>query len=133
MPGPVGKMLKDASLSTTATVPISPTTSLVYTTGHIGLNTETGELVKDNLRSEFEAIFNCLDVALKNAGVKAGINDAYRIVSYLVDPGHEKTMQEMFQKRWPGHTPTWVTVIVAGVAGGDMHAEISADAVLYKN
>lgn len=133
MPGPVGEMLKNASLSTTATVPISPTTSLVYTTGHIGLDVVTGELVKDDLESEFNAIFNCLDVALKNAGVEAGIQDAFRIVSYLVKADHEKIMQKVFRAKWPGHTPTWVTVIVAGVVGGDMHGEITADAVLYKD
>lgn len=56
LPGPVGDCLKPASYATTATFPVTPTTSLIFTTGHIGLNHETGELVQGSLEAEFEAL-----------------------------------------------------------------------------
>ena len=75
LPGPVGDCLKHASLATTAIVPVpvSHTSSLVFTTSHIGLDLKTGKLVKDTATAEFEAIFACLDAALKNAGVAEGL------------------------------------------------------------
>lgn len=131
LPGPVGDCLKPFSLATTATVPVSPTTSLVYTTSHIGLDLKTGELVNSSVRAEFEAIFDCLDAALKNAGVSRGLAEAFRLVSYLVNPEHESFMQEIFKLRFPGHTPTWVLVIVKEINVAGMRAELTAEAALF--
>lgn len=133
LPGPVGKLL-EGTYSTTVSVPMSPSASLVYTTGHIGLDLNTGSLVHDSLEAEFNAIFDCLDAALKNHGVSEGCGQAFRFVSYLLSPDLEPTMQSVFKKRWPGHQPTWVTVIVKEVVGGGaMSAEIAAEAAVYSN
>ncbi|OJJ30926.1 hypothetical protein ASPWEDRAFT_44885 [Aspergillus wentii DTO 134E9] len=131
LPGPVGECLKPASYSTTATVPVSPTTSLVFTTGHIGLDLNTGELVNSSIEAEFSAIYDCLDAALKNAGVTGGLFHAYKFVSFLLRAEDERVMQEVFRKRFPGHSPTWTTVVVKGVLGEGMSAEIAAEGVLF--
>lgn len=131
LPGPVGDCLKPASLATTATVPVSPTTSLVYTTSHLGLDLTTGELVNSLIEAELEAIFDCLDAALKHAGVATGLFQAFKLVSYLVDPAHEKVMQDIFKRRFPGHTPTWTLVIVKEINVPSMRAEVSAEAALF--
>lgn len=131
IPGPVGDCLKPSSLATTATVPVSPTTSLVFTTGHIGLDLETGELVNSSAAAEFEAIFNCLDAALKDAGIAAGLALAYKFVSYLTNAEDEAVMQGVFQRRFPGATPTWATVIVRAINVPNMRAEIVAEGVLF--
>ncbi|KAE8345512.1 hypothetical protein BDV24DRAFT_159376 [Aspergillus arachidicola] len=130
--GPVGDCLRPASYSTTARVPISPTTSLVFTTGHIGLNLQDGSLVNDTLEREFEAIFRCLDAALKNAGATAGLNQAYRFTSYLVRSEDEPVMQGVFKKMFPGHCPTWNLVIVKEINVPGMSAEITAEGVIYQ-
>ncbi|KAE8138373.1 hypothetical protein BDV38DRAFT_282049 [Aspergillus pseudotamarii] len=131
LPGPVGDCLKPASLATTATVPVSSTTSLVYTTGHIGLDLKTGALVHETAEAEFEAIFTCLDAALKNAGVNQGLAQGYRFISYLVHVEDEEVMQNVFRRMVPGHTPTWCTVIVKEINVKGMRAEIAAEGVVY--
>ncbi|KAE8374458.1 hypothetical protein BDV26DRAFT_284263 [Aspergillus bertholletiae] len=131
LPGPVGDCLKPASLATTATVPVSPTSSLVFTTGHIGLNLATGALVRETAEAEFEAIFTCLDAALKNAGANRGLAQGYRFVSYLVSAEDEIVMQKVFRRMVPGHTPTWCTVLVKEINVPGMRAEIAAEGVLY--
>lgn len=132
LPGPVGKLL-EGTYSTTASVPISPSCSLVYTTGHLGLDVESGKLVSKSLEAEFDAIFNCLDAALKNAGVKNGCGSAFKFTSYLTDARSEATMQAVFKARWPDHFPTWTTVLVKEIAGASyMHSEIAAEAVMYR-
>lgn len=133
LPGPVGECLKPASLATTATVPVSPTTSLVFTTGHIGLDLESGELVRDSLSAEFDAIFNCLDAALKNAGVTKGLGQAYKLVGYLASSDCESVMQQVFQRKFPGHTPTWTNVVVKEIVVPGMSAEVSAEAAIFND
>lgn len=131
LPGPVGKLL-EGTYSTTARVPISHSCSLVYTTGHVGLDLESGKLVSSSLKAEFEAIFRCLDTALKNAGVQKGCGGAFKFTSYLSSADCEATMQAVFKTRWPGHYPTWTTVLVTEIAGAShMHAEISAEAAAF--
>lgn len=133
LPGPVGKLL-EGTYSTTVSVPLSSTASLVYTTGHLGLDLNTGSLVRSSLEAEFNAIFDCLDAALKNHGVVGGCASAFRFISYLTSPDHEPTMQSVFKNRWPDHQPTWISVIVKEVAGGPgMNAEIAAEAAMYSS
>ncbi|KAB8223819.1 hypothetical protein BDV33DRAFT_200183 [Aspergillus novoparasiticus] len=112
LPGPVGDCQKPASLATTATVPVSPTSSLIFTTGNIGLDLKTGTLVRETAEAEFEAIFTCLDAALKNAGVSRGLAQGHRFVSYIVHVEDEKVMQDVFRRMFLGHTPTWCAAIV---------------------
>ncbi|KAF3402189.1 hypothetical protein DPV78_004641 [Talaromyces pinophilus] len=131
LPGPVGDCLKPASLATTATIPVSQSTSLVFTTGHIGLDLETGYPVNSSITAEFEAIFICLDAALKNTGISNGLGQAYKLVSYLTNSEDEAVMQRVFQQMFPGHTPTWTTVIVKEVVVGGMRAEVAAEAALF--
>ncbi|GMF69083.1 unnamed protein product [Aspergillus oryzae] len=111
LPGPVGDCVKPASLATTATVPVSPTSSLIFTTGHIGFDLKTGALVRETAEAEFEAIFTCLDAALKNADASQGLGQGYRFISYLVHVEDEKVMQDVFWRRAPGHRPAWCTVM----------------------
>lgn len=131
IPGPVGDILKNASLSTTATVPVSPTTSLVFTTSHIGLDLETGALVNATAAAEFKAIFNCLDAALRNAGVSAGLRQAFKVVSYLVNAEDEGVMQRVWKDMYPDHAPTWTLVIVKEINVPGMRAEMTAEAALF--
>lgn len=131
LPGPVGDCVKPASLATTATVPVSPTSSLIFTTGHIGFDLKTGALVRETAEAEFEAIFTCLDAALKNADASQGLGQGYRFISYLVHVEDEKVMQDVFWRRAPGHRPAWCTVMAKEINVKGMRAEIAAVKVVY--
>ncbi|KAM0428476.1 hypothetical protein ACHAPT_006836 [Fusarium lateritium] len=127
LPGPVGEMLRSASLATTAAIPITGT--LVITTGHVGVNLETGELVTSSVEEEFNAVFDCLDAALRNAGVSKGLGSAHKLAAYFTRAGDEATMLAIFRKRYPRHTPTLTSVVVAALVNPGMHLELQAEAI----
>ncbi|KAL3441116.1 hypothetical protein BJX65DRAFT_314149 [Aspergillus insuetus] len=131
LPGPVGAMLRTSSLATTASIPLSPTTTLITTTGHIGLDLSTGETITSSVEAEFNAIFNCLDAALRSAGMYGGLGDAHKVVAYFVHAGDEKVMLDLWRERFPGCTPTWTSVVVCGIVVEGVRAEVQVEGVLY--
>lgn len=133
LPGPVGDCLRDASLSTTVKVRVSLTTSLVFTTGHVGLDLTSGSLVRESPEAAFQAIFDCLHAALKNAGVFGGLSQAYKLVSYIIRPEDERVLQGVFRRNFPGHSPTWATAVVKEImpAGSGTRAEVAAEAAIF--
>ncbi|KAL2802581.1 hypothetical protein BJX63DRAFT_425957 [Aspergillus granulosus] len=110
LPGPVGTMLRTSSLATTARIPLTGT--LVITTGHVGVDLSTGELVTSSLDAEFNAIFDCLEAALRNSGVRQGLAGAHKVVAYFTQAEYEGVMLGIFRKRYPNSTPTWTSVVV---------------------
>ncbi|KAF2963965.1 hypothetical protein GQX73_g9607 [Xylaria multiplex] len=128
LPGPVGEMLRSASIATTTTVPL--TGKLVTTTTHVGLDLETGALITSSVDEEFTAIFVCLDAALRNAGVEGGVGDAHKITAYLLNGDDEPTMQRIYRERYPGRAPAWATVIVPAIVVPNMRAEVQAEAIV---
>ena len=127
LPGPVGEMLRSSSLATTAKVPLGG--SLVTTTGHVGVDLKTGELVTSSIEAEFNAVFDCLDAALKNAGVEGGLADAHKLVAYFTREQDEATLLGIFRQRYPGSTPTLTSVVVAALVSPGMHVEVQAEAI----
>lgn len=126
-PGPVGEMLRSASLASTVAIPLSGT--LVITTGHVGVDIKTGQLVTSSIEDEFNAVFDCLDAALKNAGVSQGLATAHKLVAYFIHAEHEAKMLGLFRKRYRGHTPTLTSVVVAALVNPGMHLELQAEAI----
>ena len=133
LPGPVGKLL-EGTYCTTASVPISPYATLVYTTSHLGLDLQTGVLIRESLQAEVEAIFDCLDAALKNAGVIEGCGQAFKFTCCMRSVQQQSTVEAVFKGKWAGHQPAWVAVIVSDFVGGPgMNVEIAAEAVIYSD
>ncbi|KAH8130093.1 hypothetical protein ACSS6W_008237 [Trichoderma asperelloides] len=128
LPGPVGDMLRSASLATTASIPLGNAT-LVVTTGHVGVDIKTGELVRSSLEAEFNAVLDCLDAALLNAGVDGGLASAHKIVAYFTAKECEEVMFALSQQRFPNWTPTWTSVVVVELVNPGMHAELQAEAI----
>lgn len=116
--------MKPASLATTATVPVSPTSSLIFTTGHIRFDLKTGALVREQKQNSKPS---CLDAALKNADASQGLGQGYRFISYLVHVEDEKVMQDVFWRMAPGHRPAWCTVMAKEINVKGMRAEIAAE------
>lgn len=127
IPGPVGEMLRSSSLATTAKVPLAG--SLVTTTGHVGVDLKTGELVSSSIEAELNAVFDCLDAALRNAGVAQGLATAHKLVAYLTRAEDEAILLSIFRRRYPGSTPTLTSVVVAALVNPGMHVEVQAEAV----
>lgn len=127
VPGPVGELLRSASLATTASVSLGGT--LVVTTGHVGVDLKTGEMVTSSVEDEFNAVFDCLDAALRNSGVGLGLGKAHKVVAYLTRAEDEAKMLDIFRQRYPSHTPTWTSVVVASLVNPGMHAEVQAEAI----
>ncbi|SPJ93334.1 uncharacterized protein FTOL_13940 [Fusarium torulosum] len=127
LPGPVGEMLRSSSLATTASIPL--TGSLVITTGHVGVDIQSGQLVTSSVEAEFNAVFDCLDAALKNAGVTNGLASAHKLVAYFTRAEDEAALLDIFRQRYPGHTPTLTSVVVAALVNPDMHVEVQAEAI----
>ncbi|KAI1359614.1 Endoribonuclease L-PSP/chorismate mutase-like protein [Xylaria arbuscula] len=125
--GPVGEMLRSASLATTASVPLNG--RLVTTTGHVGVDIKTGRFVTDSIEAEFNAIFDCLDAALRNAGVTDGLAASHKLVAYFTRAEDETTMLTLFRQRFPNSTPTWTSVVVAALVNPGMHAKVQAEAI----
>ncbi|CAG9942598.1 unnamed protein product [Clonostachys rosea f. rosea IK726] len=126
-PGPVGEMLRSASLASTVSIPLSGT--LVITTGHVGVDMKTGQLITSSIEDEFNAVFDCLDAALNNAGVSQGLATAHKLVAYFTNAEHEAKMLALFRARYPGHTPTLTSVVVAALVNPGMHLELQAEAI----
>lgn len=130
LPGPVGTMLRNSGLASTTRVPLSGC-SLITTTGHVGLDLSSGELVNSTLDAEFNAIFNCLHAALKHSGVEDGLAGAHKITCYFTAVDQEAVMLRIWRQRWPQTYPAWTSVVVKGLVSEGMHAEVQAEAVLY--
>ncbi|KAJ0421681.1 hypothetical protein BJY00DRAFT_311983 [Aspergillus carlsbadensis] len=130
LPGPVGAMLQRTSLASAARIPLSPTTTLITTTGHIGLDLATGETVTSSPTAEFHAIFTCLDAVVRNAGMRGGLGDVHKVVAYFVHAADEQVMLGVWRERFPGRTPTWTSVVVSGIMGGG-RAEVQVEGVVY--
>lgn len=120
-------MLRDGHLASTARIPLNGT--LVVTTGHVGLNLKTGEFVTDTLENEFNAVLDCLDAALRNAGVAKGLGKAHKLNSFFTRAEDEPVFLRAFHERFPDNTPTMTNVVVAGLANPGVHVEVQAEAV----
>lgn len=100
LPGPAGGLLLSSSLATTAKIPLG-SVSLIFTTGHVGIDLRTGQLITETVESEFNAIFDCPDAALRNAGAADGILSAFKIVAYLTRAEDDAVLNRVFRERYP--------------------------------
>jgi 2-iminobutanoate/2-iminopropanoate deaminase len=90
---------------------------------------KTGQLITSSIEDEFNAVFDCLDAALNNAGVSQGLATAHKLVAYFTNAEHEAKMLALFRARYPGHTPTLTSVVVAALVNPGMHLELQAEAI----
>ncbi|KAJ5279723.1 Endoribonuclease L-PSP/chorismate mutase-like protein [Penicillium angulare] len=127
-PGPLGELFEAGGTSNVAKVPLRG--SLVVTGGQPGFDLERGELVTNSLEEEADACFNCVEAALKSAGVAGGLSQAHRFTCFLTDMRYESIVMQAWRSRMPDHKIPWVTVGVAMLAIPAMRIEIAAEAVI---
>ena len=134
-PGPLGALYQAGGSSHAAIIPLTPTVSLVILSGQPGFSLDSNppELVdgpSTTFTAEAAACFDCIEAALKAAGVPHGLRSVFKMTAYLTDVRDEAEMMRVWRDRTPDHRPAWVTVGVAQLAVPGMRMEISAEALI---
>lgn len=127
-PGPTGTFSHNTGFSQAVSLPVSA--RLIITAGQAGCDLKTGELVTTSVADQISATFDCVDAALKSAGVEKGLEAVHKMLSYFVDIRYEPLMMEIWRKRYPEVRPTWTAVGVSSLCISGMLIEIAAEATI---
>jgi enamine deaminase RidA (YjgF/YER057c/UK114 family) len=111
-------------------VAIPANARLVITAGQAGFDLKTRKLVETSTADQISAAFDCVDAALRAAGVKNGLASAHKMTSYLLDVKDEPLMMEIWRKRFPEHRPTWTAIGVTSLCIKEMVVEIQGEATI---
>ena len=98
---------------------------LLFCSGQIGVDPETGELVGS---TPGEQATRCLEnLAAVCAAAGAGLVDAVRVTVYLTDMGAFGEVNEAYERFFPSDPPARVAIGVASLPKG---AQVEIDAVV---
>jgi 2-iminobutanoate/2-iminopropanoate deaminase len=107
--------------------PAIVTGDLVYTSGQIGVDSKTGQIVEGGIEAQTEQVFRNLEAVLTAAG--SGIEHVVKATVFLADMNDYNTMNELYKKHFKGDPPARSTVQVARLPR-DAKIEIEVVAVL---
>lgn len=124
----IGESCQKTGFSNSTMLPANA--QLVITAGQAGCDPQTGDLVESSVEAQIEASFDCVDAALKAAGVKEGLAKAHKMVSYLIDCRNEPLMMKIWRRRYPNRRPTWTCIGVSNMCAKGMICEIQGEAIL---
>ena len=97
---------------------------MVFTSGQIGLDPATGELVAGGVQEQAERVMRNLSAVLEGAGMT--LEDVVKTTVYLADMQDFTAMNEVYG-RWLGESlPARTTIAAAGLPRG---AKVEIDAV----
>lgn len=99
---------------------------LVFTSGHIGTDPKTGQLV-EGFEGQFEQVFKNLTAALEAAGSSS--DHILKATVFLADMNDYNTLNELYRKKFKADPPARTTIQVARLPR-DARIEIEAVAVL---
>ena len=98
---------------------------VVYCSGQIALDPQTGELVADSMEAQIRQVFDNLAAVAAAAG--GSLADAVRLTVYLTDLGHfqlvNQIMAEYFEPPYPARAALGVAALPRGAA-------VEVDAIL---
>ena len=100
---------------------------LVYTSGQIGVDSKTGQIVDGGIEAQTEQVFRNLEAVLTAAG--SSIEHVVKATVFLADMNDYNTMNELYKKHFKGDPPARTTVQVARLPR-DAKIEIEVVAVL---
>ena len=100
---------------------------LVFTSGQIGVDSKTGQMVEGGIEAQTEQVFRNLATVLEAAG--SNVDNIVKATVFLADMNDYNTMNELYKKHFKGDPPARTTVQVARLPR-DAKIEIEAVAVL---
>ena len=100
--------------------------NLVFTSGQIPLNPETGELINGDFKSEISQVLTNLNAVLKSGG--SSLKKAVKLSVFLTDLSYFPQVNEVFKEFFPENPPARSAVQVAALP---MNAKIEIEAVGY--
>jgi len=107
--------------------PAIVTGDLVYTSGQIGVDSKTGQIVEGGIEAQTEQVFRNLEAVLTAAG--SSMEHVVKATVFLADMNDYNTMNELYKKHFKGDPPARSTVQVARLPR-DAKIEIEVVAVL---
>lgn len=103
------------------------TGDLVFTSGQIGVDPKTGQIVEGGIEAQTEQVFRNLTAVLEASG--SSIDHILKATVFLADMNDYNTMNELYKKHFKGDPPARSTVQVARLPR-DAKIEIEVVAVL---
>lgn len=103
------------------------TGNLVFISGQVPINPETGELVSGNFETQAEQAFKNLAAIMQAADTNPA--DAVKLTIYLTDLGHFATVNEVMSRYFDEPYPARAAVEVSGLPKG---ALVEVDAICSK-
>jgi 2-iminobutanoate/2-iminopropanoate deaminase len=97
---------------------------LIFTSGQIALDPETGELVKGDFAAQARQVFENLRAVLKASG--SDFSRVMKATVYLTDLGHFGTLNTIYAEYFGSHKPARSTVGVSQLPKG---AQVEIDLV----
>ncbi len=107
--------------------PAIVTGDLVFTSGQIGVDSKTGQLVEGGFEGQFQQVFKNLTAVLDASG--SSIEHVVKATVFLADMNDYNTLNELYRKQFKGDPPARTTVQVARLPR-DAKIEIEVVAVL---
>ena len=98
--------------------------NLVFTSGQIPLNPETGELINGDFKMEISQVLTNLNAVLKSGG--SSLKKAIKLTVFLTDLSYFPQVNEVFKKFFPENPPARSVVQVSALP---MNAKIEIEAV----
>lgn len=89
---------------------------LVFTSGQIGVDPKTGQLVEGGTAGQLAQVFKNLTAALEAAG--SSTEHILKTTVFLADMADYNTMNELYRKQFKGDPPARTTVQVAALPRG---------------
>ena len=99
---------------------------MVFTSGQVGLDPATGELVGTSAAEQTAQVFKNLAAVLRGAGLT--LDDIVKTTVYLADMADFTSMNEVYAKQFSDSFPARTTIAAAGLPRG-ARVEIEAVAI----
>ena len=98
--------------------------NLVFTSGQIPLNPETGELINGDFKMEISQVLTNLNAVLKSGG--SSLKKAIKLTVFLTDLSYFPQVNEVFKDFFPENPPARSVVQVSALP---LNAKIEIEAV----
>jgi len=98
--------------------------NLVFTSGQIPLNPQTGELIEGDFKMETSQVLTNLNCVLKSGG--SSLKKAIKLTVFLTDLSYFPQVNEVFKEFFPENPPARSAVQVSALP---MNAKIEIEAV----